>query len=88
MFIVFSIWHFLTGPQNSKSSKNWANDKPRFMTGLFYNAKLFLKTAKKGVSLHKTWKIDLIFTNMSYVYTNDSASEAKSCQCSSKHVVY
>ena len=32
------------GPQNSKNSKYWANDKPRFMTDLFYNTKILLKT--------------------------------------------
>ena len=33
MSTVFSIWHFLTGPQNSKTLKYWANDKPGFITG-------------------------------------------------------
>ena len=43
MSIVFSSYDFLMGPQNSKSLKYWANDKPGFMTGLFYNTKILLK---------------------------------------------
>ena len=35
---------FLTGPQNSKILKYWANDEPGFMTGLFYSTKILLKT--------------------------------------------
>ena len=30
MPIVFSIYHFLTGPKNSKNLKCWANDEPAF----------------------------------------------------------
>ena len=44
MSIIFSIHHFLTGPQNSKSLKYWANDKPGFMSGPFYSTKILLKT--------------------------------------------
>ena len=44
MSLVFSFKRFLKGPQNSKSLKYWANDKPEFMTGLFYSKKIMLKT--------------------------------------------
>ena len=36
MSIVFSVYHFLMGPQNSKSLKYWANGEPGFKTGLFH----------------------------------------------------
>ena len=43
MSIVFSVYHFLTGPQNPKSLKYWAYGEPEFMTGLFYSTKILLK---------------------------------------------
>ena len=43
MSIVFSIQHFLTGLQNFKSLKYYANDELRFMTSLFYSTKILLK---------------------------------------------
>ena len=55
---------FLTGPQNSKSLKYWANDEPGFMTGLFYSTKILLKTLKR-ISLHETSKMGRMFMNMS-----------------------
>ena len=56
---------FLTGHQSSNSLKYWDNDKPRFMTGLFYCTKMLLKL----ISLHKTSKMDLKFMNISYKST-------------------
>ena len=38
---------FFAGPQNSKSLEYWANDEPRFMTGLFCSTKILLKTCTK-----------------------------------------
>ena len=58
---LFSI--FLTGPQNSKSSKYWGNDEPGFMTALFHSTTILLKSWKR-VSLHKTSKMGLIFMTM------------------------
>ena len=40
---VFSIYYFYIDPENSKSLKYWTNDKPRFMTGLFFSTKILLK---------------------------------------------
>ena len=37
------------GPQNSKSLKYWPNDKPGFMTDLFYSTKILLKISKRSV---------------------------------------
>ena len=42
-YLVISI-NILTGHQNSKNLKYWANDEPGFMTGLFYSTKILLKT--------------------------------------------
>ena len=39
---------FLMGPQNFRSLKYWANDEPRFMTGLFYSNQDIAKNLTKG----------------------------------------
>ena len=41
MSIVLSTQYFDMGPQNSKSSKYWANDE--YMTGLSRSTKILLK---------------------------------------------
>ena len=54
----------MTGSQNSKCLKHWANDELGLVSDLFYRTKILPKTLKR-VSLHKTLKMDLIFMNLS-----------------------
>ena len=63
---VFSISHFLRGPQNSKSLKYWVNDK----TGLIIQYQDIAKNLKKGKFAKKFKNWSDIYEHVQYIWKN------------------